>query len=51
LEEREYFLNLPTSFVLPEEAVDRLREVAGRLLRQSEVYESIVGEFGGTLAE
>ena len=33
--EREYFMNLPTSFVLPAEDVDRLREVAGRLLRQS----------------
>lgn len=28
--ERAYFMNLPTSLVLPPEDVDRLREVAGR---------------------
>ena len=33
--ERAYFMNLPTSFTLPAEAVDRLREMAGRLLRES----------------
>lgn len=47
-EERAYFMNLPTTFVLPAEAVDRLREVAGRLLRQSADYESVVRELGGT---
>ncbi|MEA3275317.1 MAG: patatin-like phospholipase family protein, partial [Pseudomonadota bacterium] len=46
-EEREYFLNLPTSFVLPDEAVDRLRDVAGRLLRQSAEYELVVRDLGG----
>lgn len=46
-EERAYFLNLPTSFVLPAEDVDRLRQVAGHLLRASPEYESLVGEFGG----
>ena len=35
LEERRYFMNLPTSFVLPPEAVDRLRDLGGRLLRES----------------
>ena len=49
--ERAYFMNLPTSFVLPAEDVDRLREVAGRLMRQSAEYESIVREFGGTPAK
>jgi hypothetical protein len=34
-EEKRYFRNLPTSFVLTNEQVDRLREIAGRLLRQS----------------
>ena len=34
-EERAAFMNLPTSFVLPPDDVDRLREFAGRLLRQS----------------
>ena len=47
-EERAYFMNLPTSFVLPAEAIDRLREVAGRLLRQSAEYEAVVHDFGGT---
>ena len=46
--ERDYFMNLPTSFVLPAEDVDRLREVAGRVLRQSTEYESIVRGLGGT---
>lgn len=46
-EEREYFLNLPTSFVLPDEAVDRLRDIAGRLLRQSAEYELILQKLGG----
>ena len=45
--ERASFMNLPTSFVLPAEDVDRWREVASRLLRQSAEYESIVREFGG----
>jgi len=49
--ERAYFMNLPTSFVLTPEQVDRLREVAGMLLRQSAEYETIVREFGGSPAE
>ena len=49
--ERDYFMNLPTSFVLPPEDVDRLREVAGQLMRQSEDFQSVVREFGGTPAK
>ena len=49
--ERDYFMNLSTSFVLPAEDVDRLREVAGRLLRQSAGYELVVRELGGTPAK
>ena len=49
-EERSFFLNLPTSFVLPAEAVDRLREIAGRLLRDSVEYESLVRDLGGAPA-
>lgn len=45
--ERAYFMGLPTSFVLPAEDVDRLREVAGKLLRQSSEYQTIVRELGG----
>ena len=49
-EERARFMNLPTSFVLPDEDVDRLREVAGRLLRESAEYETVVRELGGAPA-
>jgi NTE family protein len=49
--ERALFMNLPTSFVLPAEDIDRLRKVAGRLLRQSAEYETIVRELGGSLGE
>jgi NTE family protein len=48
-EERANFMNLPTSFVLPPEDIDRLREIAGALLRQSAEYEKIVNELGGSL--
>ena len=44
-------MNLPTSFVLPAEDIDRLREVAGRLLRQPAEYETIGHELGGSLDE
>jgi hypothetical protein len=37
-------MNLPTSFVLEEEEVDRLVEVGGRLLRQSPVYQELLGQ-------
>ena len=47
--ERAYFMNLPTNFVLPAEDIDRLREIAGRLLRQSAEYETIVHELGASL--
>jgi NTE family protein len=46
-EERALFMNLPTSFVLPAEDIDRLREIAGRLLRQSTEYKSLISELGG----
>ena len=48
-EERAYFMNLPTTFALQADEVDRLREIAGSLLRQSAEYQSIVHDFGGTL--
>lgn len=44
-EEREVFMNLPTTFVLPPEDVDRLREISGRLMRQSHDYQSVVSNF------
>lgn len=42
--EREYFNSLPTSFSLPPEAVDRLREVGARLLRSSADFQRLVRE-------
>jgi NTE family protein len=45
-EERRYFRNLPTSFVLSSEQVDRLREMAGRLLRQSPDYQRLLRDLG-----
>jgi len=41
-------MKLPTSFVLPAEDVDRLREAARRLLRESAKHESVARELGGT---
>jgi NTE family protein len=45
-EERAFFESLPTSFVLEPEAVDRLREVAAKLLHQSPVFEEVLEEIG-----
>jgi NTE family protein len=49
--ERAYLMNLPTSFVLPAEDVDRLREAAGRLLRQSQDFQSVLRDLGGAAAK
>ena len=48
---RAYFMNLPTSFVLPPEDVDRLRDVAGELLRQSADYQAVINNFGKAVGE
>ena len=48
-DERAIFMNMPTSFVLPDEDIDRLREIAGRLLRQSAEYGVVVHDLGGSL--
>jgi NTE family protein len=42
--ERRYYNGLPTSFYLPDETVDRLREVGRRLLRNSPAYQDLVRE-------
>jgi NTE family protein len=49
-DERTYFMNLPTSFVLPDEDIDRLREIAGRLLRGSPDYAAFLNDLGGAAA-
>ena len=46
-EERTNLMNLPTTFVLPAEDINRLRAAAGRLMRQSAEFQSIVGKMGG----
>lgn len=40
--ERRYFVNLPTSFSLPDEAVDRLRALGGRLFRESKTTQELL---------
>lgn len=39
-------MNLPTTFALPVEAVDRLRELGGRLLRESKGTQSLLQSLG-----
>jgi NTE family protein len=48
LAEREYLNELPTSFVLPDEAVDRLRAAAGLILRHSPDFERLLRASGAT---
>lgn len=48
--ERAHMMNLPTSFVLPPDDVDRLRDVAERVMRQSKDYQAVVRAFGGAPA-
>jgi len=43
---RKYLQNLPTSFALSEEAVDRLRASAAQVLRESPAFRRFVGELG-----
>jgi NTE family protein len=40
--ERDFFNLIPTAFRLPEETVDKLREVAGRLIRQSPDFQKLM---------
>jgi len=47
--ERNYFMSLPTSFVLKPEEVDRLRAIAARLLHQSEEYQRLLKALGAEL--
>jgi NTE family protein len=41
-EAREYFLNLPTTFRLPAEAIDRLIEIGPSILDESEEFQRLV---------
>ena len=44
--ERRYFTDLPTTFSLSDEQVDRLREVGGKLLRESPEYKRLLCSLG-----
>ena len=45
-EERHFFKNLPTTFKLPLETIDRLRDVASRLLCKSKAFNDFLTESG-----
>jgi NTE family protein len=47
--EREYFNDIPTTFSLPEEQVDRLRNVAGRLLYSNTEFLKLLDDIGATI--
>lgn len=47
-QERAYFKNLPTTFALPAEDVDRLIEVGGKLLGESPEYKRLLQELSGS---
>jgi NTE family protein len=45
-DERKFFLNLPTSFFLPNDDVDRIRDAGHRLLRRNRVYRQLLADLG-----
>ncbi|OGA94949.1 MAG: hypothetical protein A3G27_03550 [Betaproteobacteria bacterium RIFCSPLOWO2_12_FULL_66_14] len=49
-EERNWFKNLPTNFELPREAIDRLRAVGRRLLREDPKFQELLRTLNGCLA-
>src|SRR4030095_6832511 len=48
-DEFAYLNELPTSFVLPSEAVDRLRAAAGKILLESPDFQRLLKDAGATL--
>ena len=44
--ERDYLNNLPTSFVLPAEAVDRLRAAAKKIILESPEFQRLLNDMG-----
>ena len=47
--EFEYLNDLPTSFVLSDEAVDRLRAAAGKIIRNSPEFQRLLKDTGATV--
>jgi NTE family protein len=49
--ELEYLNNLPTSFVLPPEAVDRLRKAAGTIILESPDFQRLLKDAGARIVD
>jgi NTE family protein len=49
--ERAYLNDLPTSFVLPPEAVDRLRAAAGKIIQESPEFKRLLRDAGARIVE
>jgi hypothetical protein len=49
-EERTWFKNLPTTFELPRETIDKLRAVGRRLLSEDPQFQNLMQALGGCLA-
>jgi len=47
--DRDYFHGIPTTFSLPSDQVDRLREVAARLLAASPEFQRLFKDMGGNM--
>jgi NTE family protein len=47
--ERDYLNNLPTSFVLPPEAIDRLRAAAVKIIRHSPDFQKLLNDAGARI--
>lgn len=50
-EERMFFENVSTALALPEETVDKLIEVAGRLLYKNKEFQRLVKDMNGTIRD
>jgi NTE family protein len=50
-EERRFFENVSTALALPEETVDKLIDVAGRLLYKNKEFQRLVMDLGGTMPD
>jgi NTE family protein len=51
IKQRESFQEIPTALTLPEEQVDGLRKVAGKLLYSQESFTKLVKDLGGKMPE
>ena len=47
--EQMQYADIPTSLQLPEDTVDRLREVAGRILYESKQFQKLIRDLGGNI--